>query len=477
MFLALDKQGALYDQIARAIKLLILEGRVLAGSKLPSTRRLAATLGVSRKSVVQAYDLLCAEGLATARECSGTRVAKASSRGVIATKVGAVSTSLYAVRLKSLPSISLAGGANANGRPRYDLLYGEPQVDSSLLRSWRRKLSAAALRSGLTYPQAGGHLPLRQAIANYLGRRRGLICEASDILVVGGTQQALTIVERVLLDSGDRVIVEDPHYQFALHSLLAHGAQVTRCKVDQDGLIVSELPSQRTRLTFVTPSHQFPSGAVMSLARRLELLKWADHTGSWIFEDDYDSEFHSGEKPVPALRTLDPANRVLYVGSFSKTLFPSLRLGYIVCPKTIRDDLYRAKLMDDLGSPAMEQVALGAFIESGQYEKHLRNSMRVIANRRRTLVDGLRRVAGSLIEIGPHQAGMHFLIWLRNLDFDRFDSLLERARSIGLGLHPVHPYYHTRPSRPGLLIGYASLSVGQLRNAVELFSRCVAMEH
>jgi GntR family transcriptional regulator / MocR family aminotransferase len=475
MLLALDKRGTLYDQIARAIRVEILEGRIAAGSKLPSTRTLAIALGVSRKSVLQAYDLLCAEELAIGREGSGTRVGRMGCPTRVSPKTGIVPASRYAIRARSLPAITLAG-AHASGRPRYDLLYGEPLVYPALFHSWRRKLAAAALRAGPTYPLAGGYLPLRRAIADYLGRRRGIICDPSDILVVGGTQQALTLVERVLLNPGDDVVVEDPHYQLALHSLLAHGARVTSVRTDHQGLVIQELPRRATRLLLVTPSHQFPSGVVMTLARRLELLRWATRTGSWIFEDDYDTEFHSGVRPLPALRSLDLADRVLYVGTFSKSLFPSLRLGFIVCPKALRDDLYRAKLMDDIGSATMEQAALGAFIQSGLFEKHLRRSVKELLNRRRAIVGALQRLAGPHIEIGPHGTGMHFVVWFRHLAFDRLDAFIERAKSLGLGLYPVHPYYRTRPSRPGLLIGYAGLSVSQLRTAAELFARCLESE-
>jgi GntR family transcriptional regulator/MocR family aminotransferase len=472
MYLTLDKKGTLYEQIARAIKMEILEGRVLAGSKLPSTRALATALGVARKSVLQAYDLLCAEELAIARAGSGTRVAKVNpaARPPIRTRV--VPASRYATRVRSLPPITLAG-AHVSGRPRYNLVYGEPLIDPALFHSWRRKLAAAALRAGPTYPAAGGYLPLRRAIADYLARRRGVLCNPSDILIVAGTQQALTLVERVLLDPGDRVIVEDPHYQLAVHSLLAHGARVKSARTDEEGLVVSELPQRATRLVFVTPSHQFPSGVVMTLNRRLELLKWAARTGSWIFEDDYDTEFHAGGRPLPALRSLDLADRVLYVGSFSKTLFPSLRLGYIVCPAALRDALYKAKLLDDLGSPSVEQAALATFIQSRQYEKHLRKSVKELINRRRTVVEALQRLTSRHIEIGPHHAGMHLVIWFRHLSFDRLGAFIDRAKSLGLGLHPIHPYYHAPPPRPGLLIGYAGLSVGQLKTAVELFARCL----
>jgi GntR family transcriptional regulator/MocR family aminotransferase len=469
--------GTLYDQIARAIRSAVVEGRIAAGSRLPSTRAFATMLGVSRKSVLQAYELLCAEGLAISQAGSGTRVAQLIDPvAAISTASSEVATSDYATRLRSLPPIALAG-ASVSGRPKYDLRYGEPLVDAALFHSWRRKLAAAALRAGPTYPHAGGYLPLRRAIASYLIKHRGVICEPSDILVVGGMQQALTIVERVLLNPGDHVVVEEPHYQLALHSLVAHGAHVSCVQTDEQGLIVSALPQKSTRLALVTPSHQFPSGVVMTTARRLELLKWAGKTESWIFEDDYDSEFHSGDRLLPALRSLDVADRVLYVGTFSKTLFPSLRLGYIVCPRALRDHLYKAKAMDDLGSSVMEQAALATFIHNGQYQNHLRKVVKEIANRREAVIEALRHLPDAHIEIGPHQTGMHLVVWLRNVGFNRFAKFVERARSLGVGLHAVHPYYQRRPSRPGVLIGYAGLSVAQLRCAIQLFGHCLTCEH
>src|SRR6201999_4568423 len=395
----------------------ILEGRIAPGTKLPATRTLATALGVARKAVLQAYELLCAEELAIARGGSGTRVAKVSPAVRVTAKARVVPLSRYATRARSLPPITLAG-AHAGDRPRYNLLYGEPLSDTALFHSWRRKLSAAALRAGPTYPAAGGYLPLRRAIADYLARRRGVLCNAADILIVAGTQQALSLVARVVVDPDDSVIVEDPHYQLAMHSLLAHGAHVRSARTDEQGLVVEELPQRSTRLIFVTPSHQFPSGVAMTLSRRLELLKWAAKSGSWTFEDDYDTEFHAGDRPLPALRSLDLADRVLYVGSFSKTLFPSLRLGYIVCPAALRDALYKAKLLDDLGSPSVEQAALATFIQSRQYEQHLRKSVKELINRRRTVVDALQDLAGSHLEIGLHDAGMHLVVRSPPLPFD-----------------------------------------------------------
>ncbi len=472
MELQLDHQGALYEQIARALKRVILEGRILSGSRLPSSRALARALQVSRKSIIQAYDLLCAEQLAVARAGSGTRVAKISAPAVKRVSALRKPTSAYVARMRKLGEITLGTRTNH----RYNLQYGEPLLNSHLLSSWRRKLAAAALRAGPNYPAAGGFMPLRRVLADYLGRRRGVACDPADILIVGGTQQAVTLVARVLLDNRDSVVIEDPHYQLAVNVLKAHGARLVSVRTDAEGVVVQDLPRRAVRLALVSPAHQFPSGVTMSLARRMELLRWARANDCWIFEDDYDAEFHSGNRPAPALYSLDLADRVIYAGTFSKTMFPSLRLGYIVCPQALRRDLFTAKLLDDLGSPAIEQAALATYIQTRQYEKHLRESRKEVLTRRRVIVDALKRLLGARIEIGPHDGGMHFVVWLSELKFDQLATFLNRAATVGLGLYPVHPYYRRKPARPGLLIGYAGLSSGQLRTAAELFASCLA-EH
>jgi GntR family transcriptional regulator / MocR family aminotransferase len=471
MEITLDNQGTLYEQIARSLKLNILGGRLAAGSRLPSTRALAIALGVSRQSVIEAYELLSAEQLVSARAGSGTRVADIGNTIARAKRIRVFPPSRYATRLRKLPPLHLAT-ARLGARPKYNLQYGEPLLNPALFNSWRRKLAAAALRAGSTYPDAAGFVPLRRAIADYLARRRGLICHASDILIVGGTQQALTLVSRVLLNEQEHVVVEDPHYQLAVHCMLTHGARITSVRTDSEGIVVAEMPSRTTRLAYVTPSHQFPSGVTMTLGRRIELLKWAARTDSWIFEDDYDSEFHSGHRPIASLRSLDLSERVIYVVSLSKTLFPSLRLGYIVCPKGLRDDLFKAKLLDDLGSPTIEQAALATFMQSRQFDNHLRTSLKEILNRRRTVVDALKRLEPH-IEIGPHQGGMHLVIWFRQLRYSQLDQFLRHARSMGLGLDPIHPYYRIKPSRPGLIVGYAGVSNAQLKTALDLLTRCV----
>lgn len=470
MDLTLDNAGALYEQIARALKRAILDGQILPGSRLPSTRALARALGVSRPSIVQAYDLLYAEQLVITRGGSRTRVAESSIPPVKRASMARKPTSGYAARMRKMAEITLGVRANHH----YNLQYGEPLLTPTLLSSWRRKLAAAALRAGPKYPAAGGFMPLRRALADYLHRRRGITCDPADILVVGGTQQAVTLVVRVLLDNRDSVVIEDPHYQLAVNALRAHGARLVSVRTDMEGIVVQDLPRRSVRLALVSPAHQFPSGATMSLARRMELLRWARTSECWIFEDDYDAEFHAGTRPIPALYSLDLADQVIYVGTFSKTLFPSLRLGYIVCPQSLRRDLFTAKLLDDLGSPAIEQAALATYIQSRQYEKHLRQSRKEVMVRRRVLVDALNRRLGSQIEIGPHDGGMHFVVWFNELKFDQLTTFLNKAAAAGLGLYPVHPHYRRKPSRPGLLIGYAGLSSGQLKTAVDLLAQCLA---
>ena len=470
MNLDLDKQGTLYEQIARALKQAIVQGELVAGSRLPSTRSLATALRVSRKPVIEAYELLCAEQVAVARTGSGTRVAGLAPRSRAPREAPrAKPSSRYVERARTLGPVTLDG---SSARIRYNMQCGAPLVNPRLFNSWRRKLAAAALRAGPAYPTPAGFLPLRTALAEYLARRRGIVCDASDIVIVGGTQQALALTTRVLIDEGDPVVLEDPYYQLAMQAFLAHGAALSSVRTDEHGLVVCELPARATRMVYVTP-HQFPGGAIMSLSRRADLLQWAQQQDCWIFEDAYEGEFYQGRRSLPALKSLDLADRVIYVGSFSKTLFPSLRLGFIVCPKSLRADFLCAKRLDDLGSPAIEQAALATFIRSGQYEAHLRSSYAELERRRVALVEALRRTLSDDLEVAEAHGGMHLVAWLRQLTFSQCDLLVRRAAEGGVGLHPIHPYYRVPPPRPGLLLGYAGLGTGQLRAAVDILGRCL----
>jgi GntR family transcriptional regulator / MocR family aminotransferase len=470
MILQLDGRGVLSDQLARALKAEILEGRYTAGGWLPATRTLAATLAVSRNTVLAAYELLCAEQLAVAHPGVGTRVTSVTTHQGARPGKACSPQSRYSARTRELGPNTLAGGKTSK---RYDLQYGSPRVRPQLFVSWRRKQIAAATRASTVYPSAEGLAPLRSAIADYLLRRRGVRCTADDVIVVGGAQQALTLTTRIVVDEGQEVIIEDPHYQYAQHALFAHGARLSAVRVDIDGLVTGELPSKPPRLIVVTPAHQFPSGVVMSFDRRVELLNYAAKHDCWVFEDDYDGEFHYESRPIPALRSLDIGQRVIYSGTFSKTLFPGLRLGYVVCPPALHDDMYRAKACDDLGCSSIEQTALATFLASRLYEKHLRTSLIELRDRRQALLAGIVRYLGPYIERTTSNGGMHVVVWFRELSYADFERLLALAAARSLGLYPIHPYYKKRPPRPGLMLGFAGLAPGQLMTAMALLGECL----
>jgi GntR family transcriptional regulator / MocR family aminotransferase len=466
----LDGQGALYEQLARALKRAIVAGHFRPGERLPATRALSRTLGLSRNTVMTAYEILRAEQLTTGHERSGTRVADiALPSGLVLPRSEVPPQSRYAARLRTLGPTTL--GRLREGL-RYDLHF-DPPFGMGMMRSWSRKLAAAARVAGPRYPDPRGFPPLRLAIAEYLARRRGVTCSESDVLVVGGTQQAITVALRAVLDEGDTVAIEDPHYLYLIQALAAHGARIVSVRTDEHGMVTSELARHDARLICVSPSDQFPSGAVMSLERRLELLDIASRQGSWILEDDYNSEFHYRERPIAALRSLDFSGRVIYVGTFSKTLFPSLRLGFIVCPPGIREDLCRVKRYDDLGNPSMEQAALAAFMRSRQYEKYLRRIVVELEKRRTAFIAALRRHCGERIAVQETHAGTHVVVWLQSVGYAQVARLIELGVERSLGLYPIHAYYRRPPERPGLMLGYAGLPAEALERAARLLGECL----
>jgi len=472
MQLQFDGLGTLYAQLARALKSAIEDGRFVAGKSLPSTRLLAQTLGVSRNTVVQAYEILCAEQLVETQGRSGTRVLDAvRPRPETNMSHGTRACSRYTARIRALGSVTQV---RTNPKLDYDLRYGEPLLDMELTNSWRRKLAAAALSAPKGYGSPAGLPALRRSVCEYLDRRRGIQCTEDDILIVSGTQQALTLTSRVVLDEGDIAVLEEPHYELALQTLVAHGACVVGVPTDASGIVTEALPSQGARLICVTPSHQFPSGSVLSFDRRAELLDYAARQRCWIFEDDYDSEFHYDIPPPSPLRSLDVSDRVIYVGSFSKTLFPSLRLAYMVCPKSLREDLLRAKWLDDLGCSAIDQAAVAAFMKNRQFERHLRRSVIELNRRRQALMDGLRRHVGAHVSVNDPRVGTHLVVWFKRLSYAQLDLLIARAASEGLGLHPIHPYYLLgKPRQPGLVVGFASVSVRDIAAATQLLGSLI----
>jgi GntR family transcriptional regulator/MocR family aminotransferase len=485
MLLEMRGRGPLYERIYRGLRQAILSGDMPRGMRLPSTRRLAEESGVSRNTVLLAYDQLLAEGYIRGRVGSGTYVASelpeemleageaplASAGPALASEAG---LSEYGRRIAMLEP---APNRPAEG-VRYDFRYGLPAAENVPFTIWRkllsRRLRKATTRS-IEYGAPEGLLELRRAIASHLRQARAVQCSPDNILIVNGSQQALDLISRVLLQPGDRVVVEDPHYLGARFVFLAAGAKLVPCPVDADGLDIERAPraASKARLAYVTPSHQFPTGAVMPLARRLALLRWAQATHAWIVEDDYDSEYRYGGRPVEAVQALDGGRQAIYVGTLSKTLFPALRLGYLVLPSPLVAPFRKAKYLADRHTPTLQQEVLADFIAEGHFERHLRRTRTRNAARREALLEALRAHCGDRAQIEGSSAGLHLLLWLPKVPPSKLDAVVRRAAAAGVGVYPVTPNYLDPPRRSGLLLGYASLSEEEIREGIQRLGRAL----
>ncbi len=479
MFLQLDQNGPRYQQLARAFKQAVLDGRCPAGSRLPATRVLAQELDFSRNTVLAAYELLADEGFIETRTGSGCYVAhfragtgQPQPNPGRSVKHRARDLSPHGRRALNLYTGTIPGRQHRG--LRFDLQYGQPATNPQLSSAWRRELGHAAARARTDYPDPQGLPELRRQVCAYLARRRGITADADDVLIVSGTQQAFALAADVLVGNDDRVVFENPHYQGARQAFQSRGARIVPVAVDADGLRTQDLPCGKTmRMAVVTPSHQFPTGATLSLARRMHLLDWAARNGCWLIEDDYDGEFRYDARPLAALKSLDGNDRVIYIGTFSKVLFPALRLGYMLLPPALRHAFVAAKWLNDRGCPTIEQDALARLIGSGSFERHLRRTARALKARRAALLDALRQYAGNRVEIADSNAGMHVVAWLPAFTTRQVEVLVERARRRGVGLYTITPYCLGSVHYSGLLLGYADLPPADLRAAVRILAACL----
>jgi GntR family transcriptional regulator/MocR family aminotransferase len=488
MFLRLDADGALYDQLYRALRGQILGGRLAAAARVPATRDLAHELGVSRNVAIMAYRQLLDEGYLTARRGAGTFVARelprhlttvAARRRPVAARTSApIHLSAYARRVREV-----SHGAQFTWAPRrdvlpYDFRYGPPSFTDFPHETWCRIVARRARRvtiRDLDYGSPEGLPALREAIAEYAGRARAIACTPDQILVVNGSQQALDLAARVLVDPGDIVLMEEPHYRGARTVMRAAGAKIETIAVDEHGLRTAELAQRRTmsRLAIVTPSHQFPTGAVMPLGRRLELLAWARRAGACIFEDDYDSEYRYSGRPIEALAALDDSGCILYAATFSKVMFPSLRLGYMILPERLVEPIRSVKAVMDTGGPNLAQAALVDFIREGHFERHLHRTRTRNASRRAAMLEAIERHLGSRAQVSGINAGLHLMLWLRDLPASRSRELRIRAARAGVGVYSVEPFYLNPPKQVGLLLGYASMPEKQIAEGIRRFASVV----
>ncbi|MEV0899369.1 PLP-dependent aminotransferase family protein [Actinoplanes sp. NPDC049802] len=447
--------------VYRALRAAILDGRIPAGRRLPSTRALAADLGVSRGSVAGAYERLVAEGFLITRVGAGTFVAAAP---VARRPAGSPADPLRPRAGWTLVPEPVSGTGPA---PRYDFRAGIPDARLFPFGAWRR-LVAAELRLGAnspgTYADPAGHPALLSAVARHLGWSRSVRAAPGDLVITNGVQHALDLIARVLLRPGDVVAVEDPGYPPARRLFASMGVRVAGVPVDADGLVVAGLPD-RARLVYVTPSHQFPLGGAMSLARRQELLEWARTRQAAIVEDDYDSEFRFSARPLEPLCTLDRSGRVLYVGTFSKSMFPAVRTGFLLAPPGLRPALVAARQIGDFHGQTAVQAALARFIDEGQFARHVRRAGRTYAARHARVVAALAATPG--LEVLPSAAGLHVTALLRpGLDAAR---IVAAARRDGLALEELAAYAEDRSrAASGLVVGFGAVDGALIEEGLAL---------
>ena len=460
LHVALGERGDRAARIYRELLSAIMDGRLEAGSRVPPTRELAERLGVSRGTVTTAYERLTAEGFLVSQTGSGTFVSDdAQPRHHRRARAG--SQVLPKNRWTTLPA-PVPDAAPA----AYDLSVGGPDTSLFPLAAWRRLVSATLRPSITTAPtyDGRGHPALQHEVARYLGLSRAVAAGPDDVLLTNGAQQALDVVVRVLLDAGDRVAVEDPGYTAAVRLFASHGARVTGVRVDAEGLVVDDLPSD-ARLVYVTPSHQFPTGAVMSLRRRVALLQWAARRNAVVIEDDYDSEFRFEDRPLDPLQSLDRDGRVVYVGSFSKTLLPFLRIGYLVAPRSLQDALRQAKLLTDWQGDVVTQGALAQFMAEGLLSSHVRRATRVYRERRDAVLAALAARCGDVLEVLPSAAGLHVCTHFADRSVDDVE-VVGRAAARGIAVEPLSPRFQTVPPVPGLVLGFRHITTERIDGAI-----------
>ncbi len=472
----------LYEELRRAI----LSCRVKPGERVPSTRAMAASLGVSRATVTLGYEQLIAEGYLEAVTGSGTRVCAQLPDDLLKTapvKAASFSTTLHASptgRLsrygKTLDDSSLLEAVERDLPINFKT--GRPALEEFPMMEWRRLLlrhcrtDRAELLDYAT--DLRGNPKLRQAICSYLGRSRAVNCTTDQIVIINGSQQAIDLVTKLLIDRGDTVAVEDPGYLGARRAFLAQGARLLPVPVDEHGIVVERLAGKsagKAKLIYVTPSHQFPTGAVLPLTRRLELLKWAERTGAMIIEDDYDSEFRYDSRPIPALQGLSGGDSVIYVGTFSKVFFPALRIGYAVVPESMTRAFTRARWIADRQTPTLEQLALADFISEGHLERHLRRMRTLYDKRRQALVRSLNQHFEDRLKIVGENAGMHVMVRLQTELGD--EEIVRRAAQVGVGLVSAQIYYMGESHSGEFVLGYAGLSERRIQEGVRRLAKAL----
>lgn len=495
----LDRRQGLSRQLYQALRQRILDGRLSSGTRLPASRDLAESLSISRNSVMRAYDQLYAEGFTHGRIGDGTYVALLPEKPILPDKLSTklstgLSTSLspdlstkptdpeqissseviHSPALDKLKRHHL--NKPAKGAPRA-FRVGIPAFDLFPFAVWG-KLHAAFWRKPdlqtLGYGEPAGDARLRELIAVYLRTSRGLQCKAEQIVITSGAQQAISLCAQLLLVPGEGVAIENPGYRAAGHAFALAGATLRGISVDEEGMCCAQLEHSACKLAYVTPSHQYPMGVVMSLARRLELLAWAEKNQGWIVEDDYDGEYRYSGAPLAPLAALDRVGRVLYVGTFGKIVYPALRLGYLVLPVGFVEPFSQRRAVDMRHSEASTQVVMAEFIASGHFQRHIRRMRRAALTRRDALLAGWPDSVRGCSPMPKVVAGLHVAVRVDSLA--REQELIEKAASVGVEITPLSDYWLPESSEPvdnraGLVLGFAAVPEVDIAEALEKLRR------
>lgn len=448
-------------------------------SKLAPSRVFAAEHGVSRNTVTAAYDQLVAEGYLQTRVGAGTFVAElqpgpaVAESKLVATEPGWSDT----VTRLSLPGTSGLLFRQPRQQHRYDFLYGEPSYQDLPLERWARLIGRSArelTEAQLGYGPVAGLPALREAIAAYLGRSRGVHCTAEQVFIVQGTQDAIDLTVRAFINPGDTAVLEEPRYRGFARALLAAGAHIQSVAVDEQGLQGAALAKiHGAKLVFVTPGHQFPFGSVMSLTRRQQLLSWARVNHTIVIEDDYDGEFRYEGRPIPSLQSLDKAGLVIYTGTASKILFPALRLGWMVVPGHMIEGFSRLRSLSDSNGTVLEQLAFAKFITEGFLERHIHKMRKTHSERRAVLLKVLATELGDDVSVLGTQAGIHVLLRFRKIPRRYTEEIVNAAAALGVGVYSSLAYYAKPPAQAELLLGYASLNTREIRQGVKRLSQVI----
>ena len=458
----------LYLRIQRAIRQLILEGALQAGGALPATRGLAASLGVSRDTVENAYSLLHAEGYIARRTGSGSFVADVPPLKTAKMKM---KTSFSEVQLSQRAQhLVTMNGLQETTNP-VPFSPGVPEVRLFPMALWERLSRQVFKESGvaaLQHSDAQGVRVLRQAIANYVNLERGAHATAEQVLILTSSQQAISLCAQVLFDEGDVIACENPMYQGAQKAFNAAGLFLQPLAVDEGGIQVDALlmkEGNAAKGIFLTPSHQYPTGNTLSLERRLALIEWANKNQGWIIEDDYDSEFHYIGKPTACVQGLDPHQRTIYIGTFTKSLFPGLRIGYMILPKALVAPMACARTLQDGHTATLTQLTLARFIENGHFGAYIRQMRQVYATRLTFLQTLLANTLGEYLIPASPQGGMQIFCLLKQPENEK--KIIKAAQRVGVTLTAISDLYVTEKKEYGFLLGFAAYTERELEQGVK----------